>query len=251
MVEKIVNREIADYWDKRGETYVISWKSAAKKRLSELEIGLVRGAIESVRERSGGKRMRTLDIGIGLGRISEAVMEYAVEHCGIDVSRTMLDYCREKFKDNKKLERLVLCDILNPLPEDMGKFDVVTAIRVLSYTPLWRKELENIYDAMNPGGVCVFTFPNRYSSILLPRLRAAAHGKYAGPAVTYRELETAVRGIGFSECRIRGFTRLLDVLYDWCDSEVSAGNLFGIENFLETILGPTLFARLYYVICKK
>lgn len=249
MVAKIVNQKVAAYFDKRGESYDISWQSVAKKRLSKFETGLVRRAIESALKNSGGGRIKTLDIGVGTGRIAEAILDYNVEHYGIDVSRVMVDYCREKFKGNEKVKQLEVHDIVNPLPEGWGKFDAVSAIRVLSYTPSWQKEIRNIYEAMNPGGVFVFTFPNKYSSAFLPKLLLKKEVK--GYETTRGELKKAVENIGFPECQIGGFARLLDTFYDWCDSGVSASVLFAIEKILGRILGPTLFVRLFYVTCKK
>jgi len=249
MGTKIVDQKTADYWNKRGETYSISWQSVAKKRLSKLETDLIRRAVGLASKNSDGGRIKTLDIGVGIGRISEAVLEHEVEHHGIDISQTMIDYCGEKFKGNDKVRQLAIHDIVNPLPEGWGKFDLVTAIRVLSYTPLWRKKLRNIYEAMSPGGVLVCTFPNKYSSILVPK--TFLNRELQGNEISCSELKKAIEKAGFSEYRIEGFSRLLDVFYDWCDSEFSANVLFGIEKVLGSVFGPNLFARLFYVTCKK
>ena len=249
MVAKIVDQKTADYWNSRGETYSISWRSVAKKRLSGLETDLIRRVVGLARRSFGGRRIKTLDIGVGIGRISEAVLDYEVEHYGIDISQTMIDYCGEKFKGNDKVKQFMIYDIANPLPEGWGKFEAVTAIRALSYTPLWREKLRNIYEAMSPGGFFVFTFPNKRSSILLPMV--LLDRELSGNEITYGELKEAIENIGFSEYQITGFTRLLDVFYDWCDGELSTNILFAIERVLGLILGPTLFARLFYVACKK
>jgi len=242
------SQKTAEYWNKRGETYSVSWQSVAKKRLSKLETDLIRGVLESLSEKFAGRPLKTLDIGVGIGRISEVVLDYNVEHYGIDVSQTMVDLCRERFQGNPKVKRLTVHSILDPFPEEWGKFDVVMAIRVLSYTPEWRKELSDIYEALNPGGVLVCTFPNKYSSILLPKLLLKRD--LPGNEITYGELRKALEEVGFSEIKIRGFSRLLDVFYDWCDSQFSANVLFTIEKVLGQIFGPTLFTRLFYVVCK-
>ena len=161
----------------------------------------------------------------------------------------MVDLCQEKFKNDPKVKHLKVHSILDPFPEDWGKFDLVTAIRVLSYTPQWRKELSDIYETLNPGGVLVCTFPNKYSSILLPKL--LLNRDLPGNEITYGELKEALEEVGFSGIKIRGFSRLLDVFYDWCDSERSTSILFGIEKVLGQIFGPTLFARLFYVVCER
>lgn len=239
----------ADYWNKRGATYSSAWQSKAKQRLSKLETGLIRRAIDSRQEDVGGEKLKTLDIGAGTGRISAAVLECDVEHYGTDISQTMVGLCRERFAGNPKVKEFRVHNILGPLPKEWGSFDLVTAMRVLSYTPEWREELKNIYEALNPGGILVCTFPNRHSSILLPRL--LLQRELPGNEVTYRELKDALHEVGFSQVKIVGFSRLLDTFYDWCDSRISSGVLLGVEKFLGLLFGPTLFVRLFYVVCKK
>lgn len=249
MVAEIINQEIAALFDERGESYSDAWASLAKRRLSQFETGLVRKAVELVLESSHGGKIKTLDIGIGTGRISEAILKYNVEHYGIDISPVMIDYCKEKFKDNEKIKHLAVHDIVNPLPESWGKFDVITAIRVLSYTPLWQDVVSYIYKLLKPGGIFVFTFPNNYSSAFLSKLVLGS--EHRGQETTYGELRQVVKEAGFSKVRIEGFARLLDTFYDWCDSELLADILFSVESALRLVFGRTWFARLFYVTCMK
>lgn len=249
MVNKIINEKIAAYWNKRGETYVRSWQSVAKKRLSELETGLVRKAITSVRSKDKKSSIKTLDIGIGIGRISNEILKHNVAHYGTDISETMIRYCQEKYRNNEKVRQLKIHDIHNPLPKEWGKFDIVTAYRVLSYTPLLKKQLMNIYNAMNKGGILIFTYPNKYSSTIFPKI--LYRKSWLGYEIGYNELKKIVKNAGFSKCRIVGFSRLLDTFYDKSNNDISANVLFSIEKFLSLILGLTLFVRLFYVTCKK
>lgn len=245
----IVNQTIADYWNKRGESYSRSWQSVAKRRLNRSETDLVRNVIELASQQSCGNKLRTLDIGIGTGRISEVILEYDVEHYGTDVSQTMIDYCGVKFEHNIKIKQLSIHDILNPIPKEWGEFNVVTAIRVLSYMTRWRQGLQNIYHTMKPGGYLVFTFPNRYSSALLTKWIIGK--RHRGCELTFRELKKSLSDIGFSHHQIEGFSKLFDTLYDRCNDNRSTNLLFNVEKFLNVIFGSTLFTRLFYVICKK
>lgn len=249
MVAEIINQETAKYFNKWGGAYSDAWVSVARQRLSNFETGLVRRAIESSLKNFGNKRIRTLDIGVGTGRITKVFLDYNVEHCGIDVSSIMVDYCREEFRDSEKIKRLEVYDIVNPLPDDWGKFDVISAIRVLPYTPQWREALKNIYRALKPGGVFVFNFPNKYSSTTLSKVVVGS--KNESYASSYGELKQILTEIGFSKVEITGFARLLDGFYARCDGKVLADILLGIEKILRVILGPTLFARLLYGVCRK
>lgn len=253
MPNRMNSQRVTKYYDKRGEDYSRAWASIAKKRLSEKESSLIRKELESIQKTKGSNKIKTLDIGIGTGRISEEILKYQVEHWGTDISQTMVNLCKNKFNKpryNGKIKQFIVHDINNPLSEEWGKFDLVTAMRVLDYTKSWEEEIRNIFNAMNPGGILIFTFANKYSTLILPRLMWKK--TYLGDGTSSKkELESAIQRIGFSKCEITGFSRLMDVFYDWCNNNMSAGILFSIEKFLETIFGKTLFARVLYVICKK
>lgn len=249
MATKIINRTTAKYFDKWGKDYSNAWRSLARQRLSGFETGLVRQAIELALKDSDSKQIRTLDVGVGTGRITEVFLDYNVEHHGIDVSSVMVERCQEKFKDSKKIRRLEVYDVVNPLPEDWGKFDVVSAIRVLPYTPQWRKALKNVYRALKPDGIFVFNFPNKYSSIIVPKIvRRSKDRSYAS---SYGELRQTLSEIGFSKIEITGFARLLDVFYARCGGQISADILLGLEKFLRIVFGPTILARMLYCTCRK
>lgn len=241
--------KVAAYWNKRGETYDRSWQSIAKKRVSRMETDLVENAIRSVQKNNNKKTVKVLDIGVAIGRICDAILKHSVELYGTDISQTMIDYCKEKYANNKKVKQFKLHDIHNPLPRDWGTFDVVSAFRVLAYTPNVEHELTNIYNNMNTEGVLVFTYPNKYSSAMLPKLiyKKTLGGYEKGQD----ELENIIKKAGFSDYQIVGYSRLLDTFYDRCNSQLSANILFAVEKFLSVIFGPTLFVRLFYITCKK
>lgn len=243
--------KVAVYWNKRGKTYSRSWQSVAKKRLSRMETGLIHKAFVSLKNELRNNKVRSLDIGIGIGRITKEIIKYNVDHYGTDVSETMIRFCQEKFKNNKKIKQLKVHNILKPLPPSWGRFDIVSAYRVLSYNPNSQlaRELANIYKAMNPRGIFIFTYPNKYSSAFLPKI---LNGKSRlGYELSYQELRKIVESAGFSEYHIIGFSRLLDTFYDWSNNNISANILFAVEKFMSLILGQTLFVRLFYVTCKK
>ncbi len=246
--KKTSTKKIADYWNMRGETYSRSWQSLAKKRLSLMETDLVTNVIKNL---SAGKKrpIRVLDIGIAIGRISEQILKCNVELYGTDISETMIKICQEKFRGNKEVKKFALHDVHNPIPSGWGTFDVVTAFRVIAYSPQWKKELRNIFDAMRPNGTFIFTFPNRYSSHWLST--HIIRRKLDGVTASLNELKKALYEAGFSHIQITGYSRLLDSFYDWADTKISSDMLFSFERLLEKLLGPTLFVRLFYIICQK
>jgi len=249
MKDKIINKRVEAFWNMRGATYSKSWQSVAKKKLSNMETDFVEKAIKDKLNTSKKRMIKTLDIGIGIGRISTKILKYNVSHYGIDISKTMVKYCKDRFSKNKKVKKFQVHDILNPLPKDLGTFDVVSAIRVLSFSPKWERQLRHIYAALNKNGVLVFTFPNRYSTTFLAHLVHGNHlGAYEG---SYEELKNGLEKIGFKDIKITGFSRLLDTIYDMCNSEFSTRMIFSTEKLLEMVFGKTLFARLFYITCRK
>ncbi len=246
---RISNRKVADYFDKRGEDYLSSWQSAAKKQLARLEADWIRKAIDLVEKSSSGRTIKTLDIGMGTGRISEEILKHKVEHYGTDISPIMVDYCRKKFKGNKKIKKLAVHNILNSLPANWREFDLVTAIRVLDYTPDWPKMIDNIYRRLKPGGTFLFTFRNQNSLISVSNRLV----KQLLPATeeTYGRISRVINGIGFSRCEFEGFAKLLDIFYDWSDGKYSVRILFFFEKVLRRIFGKTVGTRLFYITCEK
>lgn len=247
MIQK--NNQVANYWNQRGETYNRSWQSVAKKRLSQMETGLVKKAITALSKKIKKRPIKTLDIGIAIGRISDEILKYDVNHYASDISQTMIQFCKEKYKTNKKVKQLKIHDIHDLLPKDWNQFNIVTAIRVLSYSPHLHKQLVNIYNAMEKGGILIFTYPNKYSLTMLSKL--LHRNNRLGYETIYDELKKIVENVGFTEHQIIGFSRLLDIFYDKSNSNISTNILFSIEKFLNAMLGSTFFTRLFYIICKK
>lgn len=247
--ERKENDRTVNYWNNQGSVYNRAWQSVAKKQLSILEKNLVRNAINLARK--DDTVLRTLDVGIGTGRISETVLRFSVNHFGIDISQTMVDYCLRKFKNNKKVKKIAVYDIFNSVPKSWGAFDFVSAIRVLSYTSSWQRKLNNIYRSMAPGGIFIFSFPNKYSSMFLSRLVHRKNMKTPYYDISKQALEKATKEAGFSEYKINGLYRLLDVFYDRSNGKAVVKILFFIERVFDFILGKTFFTRIFYVVCKK
>lgn len=243
--------KVAHYWNMRGSTYSRSWQSLAKKRMSKMETEFVHKAIATLKNKSKKDPIKVLDIGIAIGRISDEILKHNVELYGTDISKTMIDFCRRKYVNNKKVKKIQIHDIQIPLPKNLGEFDLVTAYRVLSYNPVSNlpRQLTNIYNAMNVGGKFIFTFPNRYSTMFIPKLLSKE--SRLGYELDYKTLVSLIENAGFSEYQIVGFTRLLDTFYDRSNSKIATNILFGIEKIFSIIFGKRLFVRMFYIACIK
>jgi len=251
MFDNSINQDVANYFDQTGAAYSNAWVPVAKQRLSSLELSLVNKSVDISQAANPGVALKALDIGVGNGRIGEVLLGRGLNYYGIDISQTMVDFCNKKFAGNSNLKQIIVHDIINPLPADWNNFNLVTAVRVLSYSSLWQDTLENIYQAMVKNGVLFFTFPNTYSTMWITKI--FKRNKHVGTyqSVSYKQIVKLLQKIGFSDIQINGLNKLLDTLYDKCDSKWSAGLLFLVEKILRLILGGKFLTREFYIICKK
>lgn len=99
---------------------------------------------------------RILDIGAGDGRLLNLVLIKCQNASGValDFSPTMLNKLKERFTDNHRID-IVEHDIRNPLPKNMGAFDVVVSGFAIHHVTDSRKYdlYREIYDMLEPGGV--------------------------------------------------------------------------------------------------
>lgn len=108
-------------------------------------------------ERLLPERARTLDLGGGMGKFSEFLK---AEHPQWDV--THADF---EIKRNPRLEELgIRTRALNFIAEPMGEqcYDLITAWEVVEHVPFhhFNEVLNNVYRALAPGGMFVFSTPD-------------------------------------------------------------------------------------------
>lgn len=79
------------------------------------------------------KSLRILDIGCGIGRWAENLINNMDSYVGIDYSKGFIEYAKEKYKSNDSIEfyEMSLLDITNDLLSK--KFDLIICTGVLMY----------------------------------------------------------------------------------------------------------------------
>jgi len=231
--------ENRQHWDGLGRGYRKAWTTASRKRISRNETEYIRAWLP------GGK-VHCLDIGCGTGRILEVVdaaLAAGASVDAIDIAPAMLDSCR--LRPWRHEARFALCDVSKEAIPFVGtEWDCVTSIRVVKYNKNWEEIIEKVAGRLAPGGVFVFTMPNRRSLNIF--------GRYAIPhyRTTRGEINRLAVRLGLEVADIRGFSRIPDVFYqvpgrlaDWC--------LAGAETLLGWILGKRIFQREFFIVLRK
>ena len=104
--------------------------------------------------RAGGfsAASRTLEIGVGTGRIALPMSARVGTIIGVDLSRPMMDKLREKQRD----ERVWLAEAdASRLPFGAGTFDGAVGVHVFHLIPTWREVLAELARVLKPGAPLV------------------------------------------------------------------------------------------------
>jgi ubiquinone/menaquinone biosynthesis C-methylase UbiE len=238
--------ENKNHWDNLNINYDKVWQSVAKHEMHKKEMAFISYYLKI-------KKPKTiLDIGCGTGRILNNLINYTspeTEIYAIDISEKMVKLCREKFKDEKKIKSVEVVDIAKDQININKNFDFITAIRVLKYNKNWPEILEKIYQQLNPGGIFIFTMPNknsinrfadRYSSWNIPIYRT-----------TPKEIKYILKDIGYKILEIRSFTKIPDFFYDKSTNKFFAKLIIFLEKALEIILGKVFLGRILFLAVEK
>jgi cyclopropane fatty-acyl-phospholipid synthase-like methyltransferase len=99
---------------------------------------------------------RVLDLGTGDGHLIDLLLARwpAARVQGLDLSDAMLATARERFADRPAV-RLEAHDLMRPLPERVGRFDVVVSALAIHHLPDSRKRelFAEVYRLLPEGGV--------------------------------------------------------------------------------------------------
>lgn len=241
------SKENKAYWDEFNSNYSKVWETTGRREMSKKELNFINKNLEKYSPR------KILDIGVGNGRIVENLRKFSntdAEIFGIDVSAEMVNICREKFKNESKIKQISVCDLSLEEISFTEKLDFATMIRVLKYNKNWPEMIKKVYAKMNPGGVYVFTMPNRIS---ISGFSGDTFSDQNIPILysSHFELRQIVREIGFKTVEFRAFSKLPNFLYHICQNGCYVSSLLLAEKILEIIFGKSFLGRELFVVCKK
>lgn len=113
---------------------------------------------ERFRDAYAGKRL--LDLGVGSGRTTRALLPHVADYVGIDKAQAMLAVARRNFPTATFLD----LDVRALREFGPGRFDfVLGALAILSAFDHAERlaVIESVHDVLVPGGVFAFSFHNR------------------------------------------------------------------------------------------
>lgn len=243
----MIGNKVQEHWNEVNIGYSAAWAHKARQELSKKELDFIAGYIIN------GALKRLLDIGIGNGRVLDAIIRNSLTYAavyGIDIAEEMIAICKRKFENEDKVKELKVCNIsLEDLSID-GRFDFITAIRVLKYSENWPDIIAKIYQKLNSGGLFIFTMPNNYSISGLYKEKYSKH-KLPMYYTDRKRLLTIAEAAGFQVLDIRGFARLPEKFYFLSDRNLYVSSLFSFEKILEFCLGKSFLSRVLFVVCTK
>lgn len=229
------------HWENIGKAYNAFWKSKAKQELSKKELGFINQYLKKT------KGQHILDIGVGSGRIIENYLanSKAKGIWGIDWAGSMVNFCRNKFEKQKKVQKIVVCNISEEQFPFKNKFDFISAIRVLKYNQNWQEVIGKAISSLSSHGIFVFTMPNKNSFLRFSKPETSIY------STTKRGLEKVIQEQNGGIIQITSFMKLPDVFYDISNNKFYVSVLLWFEQILKTISGDTFLSRIFFIAVKK
>ena len=138
---------------------------------------------------------------------------------------------------------MVLCDIASePLPI-IHTLQYISAVRVLKYMPNWWDVVrDKLVPQLAPGGVLVFSMPNRNSVKRFSRAYAVQY-----ETTTEAELRARLAQIGTEVVEIAGFTKLPDLVHRRCKKRWSSRAVMAGDDLLKIPFGKARLATELFV----
>lgn len=104
---------------------------------------------------------RTLDAGCGDGKNALFLERYGCDVVGIDVSTLASEQLHRRFKNARRVPtgQYILADLCDPLPEELGTFDVLVSYGLFHSLPLEKRLRvhQQIQNLVRPGGIMLFS----------------------------------------------------------------------------------------------
>jgi 2-polyprenyl-6-hydroxyphenyl methylase/3-demethylubiquinone-9 3-methyltransferase len=149
----------ADWWDPDGQSKLLH-------RINPTRLGFIRqAAIDHFRLDARARRaltgLKALDIGCGAGLVAEPLARMGAEVSGIDAGEDVIAAARAHARAQGLEIAYHAGDVLAFAEANPGQFDLVTCLEVVEHVTDVQAFVDAIARLLKPGGLLVFSTPNR------------------------------------------------------------------------------------------
>lgn len=195
-----------------------------------------------------------LDIGCGTGRFTREIAKRCKKVYGVDFSPESIDILNKKAQQ-EGIENIEshICDITKQLPIK-GTVDKVLSAQVIQHIPIEAERclvMNNLYNQLNEGGVCVISIYNWASHSKDGLLK---EGKFSNGIYylrfTSNEVEALLKKCGFKNISVRGCINLRG--YNILSDHKHIYKLLYLVAKIDTFLSRFNFSCSYgnFLVCK-
>ena len=141
---------------------------------------------------------RILDLGVGSGWTSEILARFGYEVIGLDICNKLIDIAKNRVSNNMKLSFSV-----HDYEQEFshGLFDAVVIYDALHHCDDEIRVIENIYDALNPGGKVIIMEPGKNHSKTADSIEAMRKYGTTEKDMPFDYVKQLLLDRGFSEVR--------------------------------------------------
>ncbi|KAG7197701.1 hypothetical protein KM043_014461 [Ampulex compressa] len=130
---------------------------------SALQFNDVMDIVEEFTKEISEMEGKCIDIGCGPGNVTALLilpkLPPQAELVGADISKPMIEYARNKYRDEKRLSFIQLdIGMVNLPPEEVGQYNNALSFYCLHWVHDTRQAFENIYKLLRAGGKALVVF---------------------------------------------------------------------------------------------
>lgn len=202
----------ADWWDPDGSSRLLHRINPA--RMSFIRDAAARHFHREPRARKPLEGLAALDVGCGGGLVAEPLARMGARTVGIDAGEQVITVAREHAEAQGLSIDYRAGDVVELARNFPRQFDLVTCLEVVEHVADRPAFLAALHDLLKPGGLLIFSTPNRtpasYAVLIVGAERIARLIPDGGHSwqqfIKPDELSTELQAVGFEVGDMRGLS---------------------------------------------